>query len=131
MTNNNDEATARKIIRHLDQGTRSLRPEIEHRLQVARQNALEKYNPQPSYGLAWAVSVGVRSGYTRLLNFRLLMPMLALVMGLAGAVYWQNVQNAQRANELLDIDTGLLSDDLPLHAYLDNGLDAWLKRSPQ
>ena len=61
----------------------------------------------------------------------LLLPMTALLLGLAGtgAVYWQNL--TRQANELAEIDAGLLSDDLPINAYLDNGLDSWLKRPHQ
>ena len=32
---------------------------------------------------------------------------------------------------IAEIDAGLLTDDLPFNAYLDNNFEAWLKRSSQ
>ncbi len=32
---------------------------------------------------------------------------------------------------IADIDLGLLTDDLPIDAYLDKDFDSWLKRSPR
>ena len=49
-----------------------------------------------------------------------------LVVALAGVAYWQS--NGV-TNEAPDIDTGLLTDELPINAYLDKGFDSWLKRS--
>jgi hypothetical protein len=50
----------------------------------------------------------------------------ALALATAGVVYWQN---AGPANGLTDIDLYLLTDELPINAYLDKGFDSWLKRS--
>jgi hypothetical protein len=30
---------------------------------------------------------------------------------------------------LAEVDAGLLTDELPINAYLDKGFDSWLKRS--
>ena len=51
---------------------------------------------------------------------------LALVIGLAGIAYWED---QQRTAELADIDAAMLSDDLPLNAYLDHGFNAYLTRN--
>ena len=129
----NNEDLARKIVRRLDQGLADISPNTAQRLQAARQAALKKYRPQPAYGLAWIGAMAGRSGYANYLNFRYLLPSAALALTLiGGGIYWQNyAQIAARANEIAEIDAGLLTDDLPIPAYLDNGLDAWLKRSPQ
>ena len=37
-------------------------------------------------------------------------------------------QQAQRAAEVEELDAQLLTDDLPIDAYLDRGFDAWLKK---
>ncbi|MFX6190260.1 DUF3619 family protein, partial [Acinetobacter baumannii] len=47
--------------------------------------------------------------------------MLALIAALAS----QQSQD-ERFNESLDIDSALLTDDLPIDAYLDRGFGAWL-----
>ena len=46
---------------------------------------------------------------------------------LAGFAYWQVTGPA--SNDFAEIDVGLLTDELPLNAYLDKGFDSWLKRS--
>ena len=51
---------------------------------------------------------------------------LAMLVACAGAIYtWQ--QN-QRAAEIEEIDSLLLTDDLPIDAYLDRGFQNWLKK---
>jgi hypothetical protein len=46
-----------------------------------------------------------------------------------GVVYVQTsgVMNGT-ANAIADIDAGLLTDDLPIDAYLDQDFQSWLKR---
>jgi hypothetical protein len=43
-----------------------------------------------------------------------------------GIIYWQI---EQRAGNDWPKSTRLLTDDLPINAYLDKGFDSWLKRS--
>jgi len=51
---------------------------------------------------------------------------LAMLLACAGAIYtWQ--QN-QRAAEIEEVDALLLTDDLPIDAYLDRGFQNWLKK---
>ena len=51
-----------------------------------------------------------------------------LVGGLLAINGWQQTQ---RVAEVEEIDALLLTDDLPLDAFLDKGFEAWLKkRSP-
>ena len=51
-----------------------------------------------------------------------------LVLSLLGVTYWQLVT---QSNDIAEIDVSLLTDDLPINAYLDNNFEAWLKRSSQ
>jgi hypothetical protein len=62
----------------------------------------------------------------RLRKLALAWPLLALVIGLAGIAWWED---HQRTAELADIDAAMLSDDLPLNAYLDHGFNAYLTRN--
>jgi hypothetical protein len=116
-------------IRHLlnqglNQGV-NIRPEIAQRLAAARERALERQRPEPAPALAWADNVVGRVGGWGGLALRVLLP-LAMLLASAAAIYtWQ--QN-QRAEELEEIDTQLLSDDLPIDAYLDRGFQNWLKK---
>jgi hypothetical protein len=43
-------------------------------------------------------------------------------------VYWQSVASN---GDLADVEIALLTDELPINAYLDKGFDSWLKRSPR
>jgi hypothetical protein len=56
----------------------------------------------------------------------MLLPMAVLILGLVAVNQWRDTQNAA---EIEEIDTAVLTGDLPLDAYLDKGFDAWLKRS--
>ena len=59
------------------------------------------------------------------LALRVLLPLAMLVAGGAALYTWQ--QN-QRAAELVEIDSQLLTDDLPIDAYLDRNFQNWLKK---
>lgn len=112
-------------IRHiLNQGI-TVRPDIAKRLEQARERALARQRPEPAPAFAWADNVAGRFGGWGGLALRVLLP-LAMLLGSAAAIYtWQ--QN-QRDAELAEIDTQLLTDDLPIDAYLDRGFQNWLKR---
>jgi hypothetical protein len=107
----------------LNQGI-PVKPEIAARLAQAREQALARQRPEPAPVLAWADNVVGDVGWGGL-ALRILLP-LALLVGAGSAIYtWQ--QN-QRAAELEEIDSLLLTDDLPIDAYLDRGFQNWLKK---
>jgi hypothetical protein len=113
-----------RVRQVLNQGIR-VRPNIAKRLEHARERALERQRPEPAPALAWADNVAGRVGGWGGFALRVLLP-LAMLLGGAAAIYtWQ--QN-QRAAEVEEIDTQLLSDDLPIDAYLDRGFQTWLKK---
>ena len=51
-------------------------------------------------------------------------PMIALVFGLGGLYQYEQ---QQRIAELAELDAAVLSDELPLTAYLDHGFNAYLE----
>jgi hypothetical protein len=107
----------------LNQGI-TVRPEIAERLRQAREQALARQRPAPSPALAWADNVVGDLGWGGL-ALRVLLP-LAMLIASAAAIYsWQQ---DQRATELEEIDSLLLTDDLPIDAYLDRGFQNWLKK---
>ncbi len=55
----------------------------------------------------------------------LVIPLIALLVGLSG-IY--NFEKQNRLSETADIDAAVLSDELPLNAYLDQGFSAYLAR---
>jgi len=98
---------------------------VAQRLRAARERALARQKTEAAPALAWADNVLGRFGGIGGLSLRLLLPLAALLLGLA-AIY--NSQQNRLVAELEEIDAQLLTDDLPIDAYLDKGFEAWLKK---
>jgi hypothetical protein len=126
--NQPEHELARRIVQHLDHGVDQLGSGVRERLLVARKAALAQYREQPATGLAWAGQAVARFTESGT-GIRSLIAVSTLAVVLASVVYWQNQNNNGTSTELADIDTGLLTGELPLNAYLDKGFDSWLKRS--
>jgi len=127
---NQQDELAGRIARLLDEGVGELTPDKRERLFEARQAALARH-PARSHARelvpAWAGPLAnVTEG--RVFGVRYLIPVAALVLGLIGVVY---VNTTGTSNDIADIDAALLTDELPISAFLDQGLDSWLKRSPR
>jgi hypothetical protein len=108
----------------LNQGI-TVRPEIAARLAQAREQALAHQRPEPAPVLAWADNMVGNLGGWGGLALRVLLPVVLLIASGAAIYTWQQ---EQRAAELVDIDSQLLTDDLPIDAYLDRGFQNWLKK---
>ena len=117
----NEMQFGHRIRQILNQGI-TVGPDVAQRLAQARNRALERHSAEPA--VAWADNVTGSIGWAGL-AVRILVPLAMLVAG-AGAIYtWQ--QN-QRAAEIEEVDALLLTDDLPIDAYLDRGFQNWLKK---
>jgi len=126
----NEQELAGRIVRHLNAGLGTIKQGTSYQLQSVRQAALDRYReaPQPLFGLAWAGDVAFRITHSRHFNSHNMLALGLLVLSLLGVTYWQLVI---QANDIAEIDVSLLTDDLPINAYLDNNFEAWLKRSSQ
>jgi hypothetical protein len=116
-----EQDLARKLVRYLDDGLDHLEPRVRERLGAARRNALAHYRERPGSGPVW-----VGDAMAWIAQHRLLIAVAALVLATGAVVYWQGTRPA---NGQTDIDFYLLTDELPINAYLDKGFDSWLKRS--
>jgi Protein of unknown function (DUF3619) len=98
---------------------------VQRRLTAAHELALARQRQEPRLALAWADNVlGRFSGWSAMALYGVLS--LALLLGSAAGIYsWQQTQ---RIAELEEIDSQLLTDDLPIDAYLDRGFQNWLKK---
>jgi len=124
--NAEEREIAQKIVRELDRSARSVGGDTAVRLAAAREQALAHFQHTPVITLAGA---GVSASHTighPAAGFRYLLPLAVLILGLAGIVFWQSSNGS--GTELADIDARLLTDDLPIDAYLDKGFDSWLSR---
>ncbi|MGH8669349.1 MAG: DUF3619 family protein, partial [Burkholderiales bacterium] len=75
--------------------------------------------------LQWADNVLGNLGGWSGVSLRVLLPVALLVAGVLGIYGWQ--QN-QTLVEIEEIDAQLLSDELPIDAFLDRGFQDWLKK---
>ena len=99
------------------------------RLKAAREAALVRQRVGSRVRVwAWADNVIGKSGGPSALIPRVLLPTAVLILGLIAINQWRD---SQLAAEIEEIDTAVLTSDLPIDAYLDKGFDAWLKRSSQ
>jgi len=114
----NHDDLARRIVDRLDQNLNELPVDIVGRLAHARQRALQP-RPRPR---TWHVRFSDWAVSHRTM-FKVALPALFLLVA-AGAVYM--LQSTSREDPF-DVETALMADELPLHAYTDPGFDAWLK----
>jgi len=99
------------------------------RLKAAREQAIARQRVTATRPvLAWADNLAGGLGGSASVFSRFLLPAAMLILGLVAINSWQQTQTVQ---ELVEIDSGVLTGDLPINAYLDRGFDAWLKRSSQ
>lgn len=123
-----------KVAAHLDDQV--LAHDVTERLRIARHLAMAQrktvsiaqIQAAPSIfasGTAAALGSGDGSGWFN--GFAGMVPLVALVVGLVAI----NINaNDHRANELAEVDTLLLTDDLPPAAHTDPGFAQYLKFGP-
>src|SRR5436853_7874458 len=121
----NEPQFANKVRQLLNQGLR-VESGIAARLKAAREQALARQRREPVRGLAWADNVAGGFGGWGGLSMRVVLPLAMLLAALGGVYTWQ--QN-QRLAEVEEIDAQLLTDDLPIDAYLDRGFQNYLKKT--
>jgi hypothetical protein len=133
----NEQQLALRIKTALDAGLR-LAPEVTARLKVAREHALARYRaPERGYAVAIAGHGGMaRIGAPDGSWGQIALSIAFLIAALVGVHYWQEARQASLAaaqftEELVDVDTRVLTDDLPIKAYLDEDFQSWLKQSSE
>lgn len=122
----NEQRFTFRVRQVLNLGADHLKRDSTIRLYDARQRALARQKVAVT-GLSLAgvgkFATEVLPGYARTM-----MAAFALLLGVVFTYYWNNFEQAAENEE---IDSALLSDDLPPAAYLDKGFQAWLERSSQ
>jgi len=137
---------ALQVIRALDENISTIPAAAADRLAQARRSAIARKKPEkvavtaaaPAFtpvfaGAGATLSAGgtgdrhARRGlFARLGGFGLAWPVFALAVALGGIAYWED---QERKAELAEIDAAMMSDSLPLDAYLDHGFNAYLTRN--
>lgn len=112
-------------VRHLLDHGRPVSASAAARLRSAREQALARQRAEPALAIAMADNALARMEGWGGFSLRILLPLAVLVAGVAGLYAWDQ---KQRIAEIEDIDAQLLTDELPIDAYLDRGFDHWLKK---
>ncbi len=106
------------IKRVLDRSTGDLDTVTADRLLAARRTALQhQQTKQPSFALAWLSEHGIISHPhahpQKVLNWGLAMLLTLMLVG--GVSYCQSTSERDHS----EIDIAILTDDLPVHMYVD------------
>jgi hypothetical protein len=121
---------AKSLMRQLDTASEAVSPDISERLRFARQRALDAqkvtqldsaWSLAPQAGGSLALGGGKFDLFSK---WGSLLPLIALVVGMFAI---NQLQNDFRAQEVADVDSALLTDDLPPAAYTDAGFGQFLK----
>jgi hypothetical protein len=131
-----DESFEREIRAALDASVTHLPYAVTHRLEMARIAALARHRPlaqtrrqlglQPQPAGATGGAFSTASRWWRLGLTAL--PALVLAGGLYAISLWND---NEAADEIAEIDSAVLSDDVPLTAYTDRGFGVFLKNIRQ
>ena len=123
-----NDALAARIAALLDESTKEIDSRTADKLLTARKEALAHFSETPAHARApeWVLAGVQRLSTPFGGNWRLGFAALTLVVAAAGAVVWHGLQ--PQGSEIAEIDEGLLTDELPINAYLDKGFDSWAKR---
>ena len=120
----NEERYAYRIRQTLNHGLKDIPPAASRRLEAARHLALARQKQAaPQMVLACVGAPSFWSGHYAP-YLKQILAVLALLLGMWISFYWHSVQYI---NELEQVDSALLADELPPDAFLDNDFFVWLK----
>lgn len=132
MNNTEELEFAYQIRRALDQRNTALPTATLDRLALARKTALAHKKTAPAIvsALATNMTAGRNSFWSTpslLTRFGAVAPLLA---GLVLFIGLYQYEQQRHIDQIADLDTAVLSDELPLSAYADHGFNAFLAKRP-
>lgn len=111
------------IRRNLDDGLFALPPETTQRLDAARQAALSRQKPaEVQFAMAGNLELAMGLWAFKPRVFGALSLAILMLAALAFA------HGQRHIHQIEELDSGILTDALPLEAYLDKDFDRWLRR---
>jgi hypothetical protein len=123
---------AYKVRNALNENLDNFPASTAEKLASARKNALSRKKKDsplrvllPQRALATEVGGFFSGPLSWLGRMGLAVPLVVLVVGLVGIF---QVEQQRRISETAEIDVGVLSDELPLSAYVDHGFNAYLAK---
>jgi Protein of unknown function (DUF3619) len=134
----NEQQFALQIRRALDESSSALPYRVTHRLAAAREAALAKMPPRPRVVTATSAQLAGAGASGPDVDWEtpgrawritgMVLPFLIVVAGMATIAAWDASETAQ---ELADVDAAMLTDDVPIAAYLDRGFGVFIKNNRQ
>ncbi len=129
--NADDLNFAYKVRHALNEQLDHLPASTADRLALARKAAIARKKPESAILLSTRQLAGHLNtffSFSFLGRMSAIVPLMALVAGLAGIYQYEE---QQRIAEVAELDAEVLSDELPLVAYLDDGFNAYLEQRAQ
>lgn len=129
---------ARGITLRLSEGEALLPYEVTERLRASRERAVSERRREASLVRTQAASSVSAQGNTAVLTgpsseggswWRAILSAIPVFALVAGLVVYNSQADQSGLNELTEVDTALLTDDLPPAAYADPGFIQYLKTS--
>lgn len=131
-----DENFSKKLTGYLDAGAAELKAGTVYRLQNARAAALARLagadgvrasDSRLAHAFSGAGGSAPSGGRSLWTSARLWLGIAIIVAAVFGYQQWQAYKKFNdQVNELVELDSQLLSSDLPIDAYLDQGFRNWL-----
>ncbi|PRC91858.1 DUF3619 family protein [Solimicrobium silvestre] len=132
----NELEFAYQVRRALDERLAVMPESTANRLSAARKIAIARKKPEsaayavaPARRFAGNFSHGFSNPFDGSLNWLLrvgiAIPLLILVLGSFGIYQYEQ---ERRINELAELDAAVLTDELPINAFLDHGFDSYLNK---
>ncbi len=132
----NELETLRTVRRALDVRAERLPYRVTHRLELARTAALGRMPApqtvrvaQTQLATAGGSASGPSWGHEPSLSWRIaamVVPIAVLVAGLLAVSVWNDFR---RAEDVADVDTAVLLDDVPISVYADKGFGVYLRNN--
>jgi Protein of unknown function (DUF3619) len=122
----NEERYASRVRQALNHGLNDISPAVARRLEAARHQALSRRKQTaPQMALAGNNAAGFHfRSLADNRHFRQALAVLALLLGMWVSFYMDSVKYVTQIEE---VDSALLSDDLPPEAFMDKDFFQWLK----
>lgn len=119
----NEERYGYRVRQALNHGLKDIPPATSRRLEAARHLALSKQKQlAPQMAIAGLGGSHFRIG-SHIPYLKQILAVLALLLGMWISFYWHSVQYVTNLEE---VDSALLTDDLPPDAFLDHDFFEWL-----
>ena len=129
---------ARQITTRLSEGEALLPYEVTERLRASRERAVSERRREISVLHTQTSTAASAHGHTMTMGtpenegsgwWRTLVSAIPVFALIAGLVVYNSQSDQSRLSEVTEVDTALLTDDLPPAAYADPGFVQYLKTS--